>query len=120
VDTLDGNRLAGVPGHHLRILFQAHPVPRLTLELEQQVSSNLFADDRNTIEVEGWGTGVTTFRGSWNVESGTFHLLPFLGINNLFDRSYVSSVTVNGFGGRVFEPGPGRNAYFGLEIGYSR
>ena len=119
-DTLDGNRLAGVPRHHLRVLLRANPLRRLRLELEQQVSSGLFADDANTIEVEGWGTGITTFRGSWNVESGTLHLLPFFGINNLFDRSYVSSVTVNGFGGRVFEPGPGRNAYLGLEIGYSR
>jgi iron complex outermembrane receptor protein len=120
VDTLDGNHLAGVPGHHLRVLLRASPVRPLTLEVEQQVSSGLFADDRNTIEVEGWGAGVTTFRASWNVESGTFHLLPFVGISNVFDRSYVSSVTANGFGGRVFEPGPGRNAYVGLEIGYSR
>ena len=120
VDTLDGNRLAGVPGHHVRVLLQASPVRHVRLELEQQVSSSLFADDANTIEVEGWGTGITTFRGSWNVETGPFHLLPFFGINNVFDRSYVSSVTVNGFGGRVFEPGPGRNAYLGLEIGYSR
>ena len=119
-DTLDGNRLAGVPRHHLRVLVRASPVPNVRLELEQQLSSSLFADDGNTIEVEGWGAGITTFRGSWNVEARSLYLLPFLGVNNVFDRSYVSSVTVNGFGGRVFEPGPGRNAYVGLEIGYSR
>jgi iron complex outermembrane receptor protein len=120
VDTLDGNRLAGVPRHYLRMLVRLAPARQLRLELEQQVSSSLFADDGNTIEVEGWGAGVTTFRGSWNVDAGAAYLLPFFGVNNLFDRSYVSSVTVNGFGGRVFEPGPGRNAYLGLEIGYSR
>lgn len=120
VDTLDGKRLAGVPRHHLRLLLRVTPHPRLRLELEQLISSSLFADDRNTIAVEGWGAGVTTFRGSWNVDAGALHLLPFLAVNNLFDRSYVSSVTVNGFGGRVFEPGPGRNAYFGVEIGYTR
>ena len=120
VDTLDGNRLAGVPRHFLRALLRVNPTRQLRLEVEQLASASLFADDRNTIEVEGWGVGVTTFRGSWNVESGGVHLLPFIGINNLFDRSYVSSVTVNGFGGRVFEPAPGRNAYVGLEIGYTR
>ena len=120
VDTLDGNRLAGIPRHHLRMLLRVTPIRSLRLELEQMVSSSLFADDRNTIEVEGWGPGVTTFRAAWNVEAGAVSLLPFFGLNNAFDRSYVSSVTVNGFGGRVFEPGPGRNAYFGLEIGYTR
>jgi iron complex outermembrane receptor protein len=119
IDTLDGNQLAGVPEHYLRMLLRLSPVRQLRLELEQLVSGSLFADDRNTIEVEGWGAGVTTFRGSWNVRAGALDLLPFLGVNNLFDRSYVSSVTVNGFGGRVFEPGPRRNVYFGLEIGYS-
>jgi iron complex outermembrane receptor protein len=120
VDTLDGNRLAGVPRHFFRALVRVNPTRQLQLEVEQLASTSLFADDRNTIEVEGWGAGVTTFRGSWNVESGSVHLLPFIGINNLFDRSYVSSVTVNGFGGRVFEPAPGRNAYVGLEVGYTR
>lgn len=120
VDKLDGNRLAGVPRHFFRALVRVNPTRQLQLEVEQLASASLFADDRNTIEVEGWGAGVTTFRGSWNVESGSVHLLPFIGINNLFDRSYVSSVTVNGFGGRVFEPAPGRNAYVGLEIGYTR
>jgi iron complex outermembrane receptor protein len=120
VDTLDGNRLPGVPRHFLRAFVRVNPTRQLRLEVEQLASASLFADDRNTIDVEGWGWGVTTFRGSWNVESGSLHLLPFVGVNNLFDRAYVSSVTVNGFGGRVFEPAAGRNAYVGLEIGYAR
>ena len=120
VDTLDGNRLAGVPRHYLRLMVRVSPVGSLRLEIEQQVSSSLFADDGNTIEVKGWGAGITTFRGWWNVQAGAIHLGPFLGVNNLFAKSYVSSVTVNGFGGRVFEPGPGRNAYLGLAVGYSR
>jgi iron complex outermembrane receptor protein len=120
VDTLDGNHLAGVPRHHLRALLRVSPVEALRLELEQQVSSSLFADDRNTIEVEGWGLGVTTIRASWALETGAIRLSPFLGVQNVFDRTYVASVTVNGSGGRVFEPGPGRNAYAGLELRYTR
>jgi iron complex outermembrane receptor protein len=120
VDTLDGNQLAGVPRHFMRALLRINPIRAIRLDVEQVVSASLFADDRNTLEAEGWGSGITTFRGSWNVRSGRLHLLPFLGVNNLFNRSYVSSVTVNGFGGRVFEPAPGRNAYVGLEIGYAR
>ena len=120
VDTLDGNRLAGVPAHFLRMALRVSPINHLRLDLEQQLSSDLFADDANTIRVDGWGGGITTMRASWSGEVGSIRLVPFAGVNNLFDRRYVSSVTVNGFGGRVFEPGPGRNAYGGLEVTYSR
>ncbi len=45
-------------------------------------------------------------------------MAPFVGLTNAFDRSYIGSVTVNGFGGRVLEPSPGRNLYVGAEIGW--
>ena len=50
--------------------------------------------------------------------SGACISAPFLGVNNLWDRRYVGSVTLNGLGGRVFEPAPRRIIYFGAEIGY--
>ncbi len=44
--------------------------------------------------------------------------MPFAGVHNLFDRDYVASIAPNGFGGRVFEPGPGRTVWVGVEVGY--
>ncbi|MFC1561216.1 TonB-dependent receptor family protein [Candidatus Latescibacterota bacterium] len=43
----------------------------------------------------------------------------FLGINNLFDKRFNSSITPNAFGGRFFEPAPGRNYYTGVNISFS-
>ena len=45
-------------------------------------------------------------------------LSPFLGVNNLWDRQYIGSVTLNGAFGRVLEPSPRRVVYIGTEIGY--
>ena len=42
---------------------------------------------------------------------------PFVAMQNALDETYVGAITLNGFGGRVFEPAPGRNWYLGLEIG---
>ncbi|MEA3246528.1 MAG: TonB-dependent receptor, partial [Gemmatimonadota bacterium] len=42
----------------------------------------------------------------------------FAAVNNLRDVRYVGSVTVNGAGGRVLEPAPGRNFYVGVETGW--
>jgi len=52
------------------------------------------------------------------VPVGRMVLTPAAGVNNLFDRGYVGAVTINGFGGRVIEPAPGRNGYLGLEVRY--
>ena len=54
----------------------------------------------------------------WTGQIGQAQLSPFLGINNLWDRTYVGAVSLNGASGRVFEPAPRRVIYFGTELGY--
>jgi iron complex outermembrane receptor protein len=76
------------------------------------------ADDANTVWVDAWGAGVTNLRLGWSGETGVVEIAPFLGVNNLWDRRYVGSVTLNGLGGRDYEPSPRRVVYLGTEIGY--
>lgn len=117
-DTLTGNRLSGVPRHFVRAGARVGPFAGLTLDVDQLLSSSLFADDQNTVEVAGWGAGVTNLRATWTGTTGGLRITPFVAVQNLFDRSYIGSVTINGTFGRVFEPSPGRNSYVGLEIRY--
>jgi iron complex outermembrane receptor protein len=119
VDTLDGNRLAGVPQHFLRAGLRAGPLSGLTLDLDQLFSSSIYADDANTVSVDGWGAGVTNLRVAWAGNLAAIRLTPFLSVSNLFDRRYVGSVTINGFGGRVLEPSPGRYLFLGTGIGWT-
>ncbi len=114
---LDGKQIPGVPTHFLRLGLRTRPTSSLSLDVDQTISSAVFADDANALRVEGWGPGITRARASWATRVGGASLLPFAGVENLFDRAYVSTVVVNGFGGRVREPGPGRNWYVGMEIG---
>ena len=94
------------------------------------MSSSIYADDRNTLYLNGWGRGtptvingvglgVTNLRLSWEGRSGGAWLQPFVGVNNLWNRDYVSALTINGVGGRVFETAPARNWYLGGEIGWA-
>jgi iron complex outermembrane receptor protein len=117
-DTLTGNRLSGVPRNFFRAGLRAGPFAGFTLDVDQVMSSSLFADDLNTVEVADWGTGVTNLRATWTGRTGGLQLTPFVAVQNAFDRSYVGSVTINGAFGRVFEPSPGRNGYLGLQIRY--
>jgi iron complex outermembrane recepter protein len=114
----DGNRLPGVPEHFWRLGLRTALPRDFYLDADHTLSSSLTADDPNTIVVDSWGAGVTNLRVGWDGEVGSLQFAPFVGVNNLWDRRYVGSVTLNGLGGRVFEPAPGRIVYFGAELGY--
>jgi iron complex outermembrane receptor protein len=115
---LDGKRLPGVPGHFTRLGLRSTLPAKLYFDVDHTISSSISADDANTITVESWGAGVTNARIGWSGEAGVLQLAPFVGVNNLWDRQYVASVTLNGAGGRVIEPAPRRVIYLGAEIGY--
>lgn len=74
-------------------------------------------NDRNTGEAPSWlrvdlrvGPGPVAF-GRWQIE-------PWAEVGNVFDERYVGSVVVNAFGGRWFEPAPGRNLTIGAQLSF--
>ena len=107
VDTLDGNRLPGVPEHYWRLGLRTALPRGLYLDADHTISSSVAADDANTIVVDAWGAGMTN-SGRLVGDAGSVNIAPFLGVNNLWDRQYIGSVTLNGVGGRVIEPAPRR------------
>ena len=118
-DALEGNRLPGVPEHFWRLGLRSMLPAGFYADADHTISTSVAADDANTIIVPAWGAGVTNLRLGWAGNSGSLRLAPFLGLNNLWDRRYIGSVTLNGIGGRVIEPAPRRVVYFGTEIGYA-
>jgi iron complex outermembrane recepter protein len=118
-DALDGNRLPGVPEHFWRLGVRTVLPAGFYADADHTISTSVAADDANTIIVPAWGEGITNLRLGWNGNSGSMRVAPFLGLNNLWDRRYIGSVTLNGVGGRVIEPAPRRVIYLGTEIGYS-
>lgn len=115
-DTLDGNRLAGVPRQALRLGARAS-VGRATFDADHSVQGKMFGDDRNLVPVEGWGAGQLNLRAAYTTTLGAWRVEPFASVQNALNTAYVGSVTLNGFGGRVLEPAPLRNWYVGLELG---
>lgn len=116
--TLTGKRLAGVPRNFTRLGLRTEPGWGLAFDVDHTLASSIFADDANTQFVEGWGNGITNARLSWSGTRGQMNVAPFIGVNNLWDRNYIGSVTINGTFGRVLEPAPRRNVYAGAEIGF--
>jgi len=54
------------------------------------------------------------------LQLGRLELSPFAGVQNLSDKTYVSSIAINAFGSRFYEPGPGRTLYVGATLAVSR
>ena len=69
---------------------------------------DLQADDENTTRVPGYAT----LRLYGGLEMGRYAIMA--GINNVLDADYNDNVRINAFGGRHFEPAPGRNGWLRL------
>jgi iron complex outermembrane receptor protein len=73
-----------------------------------------YADNANTVRNDAYA--LANLRAGFSRDSGPFTIAPFLGLNNMFDRTYNGNVRINAFGGRFFEPAPGRNLYAGVSL----
>lgn len=98
IDTLDGNRVAGIPQSVGRIGVRGSIGHGFSIDVDQGFTSSIFGDDDNTIPVAGWGAGVTGARVSWHGPVAGLQATPFVAALNLFDRRYVGSVTTDGAG----------------------
>lgn len=111
-----GNDLPSAPSHILQgEVTYKHP-SGLYAATDALYVDSLYADNANTVESDGYIAA--NARVGYRYESGGLSLSPFVGLNNLLDEDYNSSVTINGAGGRYFEPAPKRNVYGGIELRY--
>jgi iron complex outermembrane receptor protein len=114
----DGNRIPGMAPHTLDVVTRVRHADWFT-EMRGFHRDGVPVDDANSTEA------LPYFVLDWRVGSNGervrgIEFAPLAGVNNVFDRTYVAAVTVNAFGGRFFEPGPGRSLYVGLRAALSR
>src|SRR5881628_703556 len=114
---LDGRALPGIPQHWLHFLLKGRPTFAHGgwAEVEETHSSGYVVSDALDTRTRSWWT--TNVRVGWDGAAGSLRLRPFLGFNNVFNRSYVGSVVINAENGRYYEPAPGRNMYAGFSLG---
>ena len=108
----DGRRVPGVAANRAEATLAFTPGLAYA-ELETRASSSIFVNDANTERSESYVVHGLRL-GARDIPVGALTLAPHIGVLNLFDRDYNTSVVVNAFGGRFFEPGPGRSVYAGM------
>jgi iron complex outermembrane receptor protein len=111
----DGNRVPGVAPHRLEVIAAYEPRNRWYVAADIEIASDMAVNNANsayspTHAVVGLRSGINA------LELGRLSLAPYAGVSNLFDIAYNSSVTVNAFGGRYYEPGPARSVWLGARL----
>ncbi len=72
----------------------------------------------NANTAHNWAYTVVDLRFAFDTQGGDADFRPFIGIDNLFGERYNSSTITNAFGGRYYEPSPGREVYVGMRVGF--
>lgn len=118
----EGNNVPGIPPHHLTVSLD-YATQRAFLRVQANATSRYWADDANTAanppapRPRPWGGSATLdVRAGAALGAGPVRLRPFVALQNVLDERYASSVVVNAFGGRYYEPAPGRNLILGLQV----
>ena len=113
-NSLAGNTLPGLPGSLAFIQLQFQPSPDWTVQFSTEHVGRFYANDTNEVVIDAYQKGrfqaEKQFDFSWGTLSWT------AGIYNLWNTRYFDNIRINAFGGRFYEPAPGRNAYFGLTL----
>lgn len=111
-EVYDGNEVPGVARHRLDAVLGWRR-RQLQLDLESRAQSSIAVNDANT---ERSGSFVIHgLRAVFlDLRVGGVAFEPHAGIINLFDRPHNTSVVVNAFGRRYYEPGPPRSVHTGV------
>jgi iron complex outermembrane recepter protein len=113
-----GRKVPGLAPHRLEGILRVGEPGRWFAELRGESTAQTPSNDANAPNALSPAYRLLDARiGGNRIALGSgFAVSPFLSVTNLLDRAYNSSVTVNAFGGRFFEPGPGRSLTFGGSV----
>lgn len=109
-----GKRMPGIPqSQFFAELAWRKPGAGFAI-MEVRLFDELYADNANRVKVDGHGQ----VNARLGIEQTLWRraLTIYFGVNNLLDTHYFSNIRVNAFGGRYFEPAPGRNIYLGMAL----
>lgn len=113
-DDFSGNRVPGLAPQRIDALVSWTRGPGF-IEARGFYQDGIPVNDAGTAETDDYFLSDLRL-GLESVGSGAARIAPYVAIANLFDTRYTSSVAVNAFGGRFFEPGPGRTFRIGLDV----
>jgi len=112
--SLVGNRVPGIPSRRVYLHTEVNH-QGWWARLSGEGVSSYYADNANTAKAPRYVL-VDLRLGHQGLQAGGLTFKPFVAVDNLLDERYASSVVVNAFGGRYYEPGPERSFSLGFNV----
>lgn len=112
----DGKRVPGIPIHRGQASAMISRGVVFGV-LEAEAAASAFVDDANTGRAPGYQ--VAHLRAGARRLFGLSAASLVAGVQNLFNRAYSPSLSVNAARGKFFEPAVGRTVFVGITIGFA-
>jgi iron complex outermembrane receptor protein len=106
-----GNEIPGIPSHRLQLALRVEHGGRFAV-IETEAAGATYADDGNTVKASGYAT--SNFRTGMAFPAKSSRFSVTMGIHNVFDRSFASSIAVNAARGKFYEPAGRRSFFIGI------
>jgi len=113
-EAVDKKSLPGIPNSQafLQLLYTSTNDWNWMLSGEQL--GRFYANNSNSVVIQSFQKVRFQALKTVQVPWGELHFLG--GINNLLNQTYFDNIRLNAFGGRYYEPAPGRNLYLGVQL----
>lgn len=106
-------QLPGIPNHMLSWQVNLNH-SLLNANISGQHYGVMWADNGNTEEVAAYSLlDLSVFR---TFKKSKFEVTPYFYLENLLAVDYFDNIRINAFGGRYYEPGPGRQFRVGVKV----
>jgi iron complex outermembrane receptor protein len=113
---MEGKRLPGIPNSQAFIQVEYTTSSQWRFQLTGEHIGKFYANDSNTAAVDAYQRVRLQARKGISFAWG--EVAVFGGVHNLFNTFYFDNIRLNAFGGRHYEPAPGRNFFGGLSFGF--
>ncbi len=112
---LDGNDIPGVAPIRFGSVLTYTPGQH-SLSIDSEWIGSYYTNNQNSAKNDSYA--LLNFRWSASIDQlfENASIRPFLSVRNILNTRYNTSVAINAFGGRFFEPGADRNFRIGIQI----
>ncbi len=112
-EDFSGNMLTGVPEHTLNQILNVEIINNFSANVHYRYVSEIPLTDANTIFADDYHLLNLKLNYKLGIRNNIF--LFYMGVENVADIRYSLGNDLNAFGGRYYQPAPGRNLFMGLK-----
>lgn len=111
----EDNKIPGVSPHRFSSEISGS-IGNTYISADLEWVGSYYTNSINSVENESYKLVSVRVNHTVDIPGSGMQLSPFIAVNNLLDERFNTSVSINAFGGRFFEPGADRSFQAGIQV----